>query len=447
MRVLLTSHVFLPQSVGGAELYVYYLARALQEAGHAVHVLAAEQAEERGVLRRNVDGLACTLLQKPFHPHEQVFAKADPRVATVFAELLDDFQPEVVHVNHLAHLSLALPQQARAAGVAAVATLHDHWFHCPTSHRLQYGSRRCSGPSLLKCARCCRWAYTRIPATRPADARLARIGKAVGRRLTACWEWPWAMRRLRHRAKAVAACLEAIQRVICPSRHVLEFSRHYGVPDDKLVFCRHGMPALPGTPHAPREETITRSVMSTERRPGPLRFGFIGSFNAVKGLEVALRAFARFDAAELHLYGHDGENRLRPFAPILAQPNVRYHGFLCDEDKLRALADLDCLIVPSTCYENSPLVIHEAFLAGVPVLVSNTGGMAELVPDGCGGLQFAVGDAADLREKVASLSREPSQLEKLRTTIPPVKGMGEHVGEIVGFYREARRSAGRGDRP
>lgn len=428
MRVLLTSHVFLPQSTGGAELYVYYLARALREAGHEVHVLAGEQAAAEAVTRRTLDGFECTYLQKPFHPHEQVFAQPDPRATGVFAELLHDFQPDIVHVNHLGHLSLELPRQARTAGVAVVATLHDHWYHCPTSHRLQYGTRRCHGPGLLKCARCCRWAYTAVPATKADDGKFARLGKALARRAAAGWEWPWAMRRLLRRAQEVDACLDAVQRIICPSCHILEFSRHCGVQEEKLTFCRHGMPRLIG----PRN--------GAPRRPGPVRFGFIGSFNAVKGFDVALRAFDRFGHAELHLYGNDPENRLQRFADVLAQSNVRYHGFLQDDDKSRALADLDCLIVPSTCYENSPLVIHEAFLAGVPVLTSNIGGMAELVAEGRGGMRFAVGDVADLREKVAMLSAEPSRLEQLRTTIPAIKSMDEHVDEIVGFYHDARRA-------
>ena len=60
---------------------------------------------------------------------------------------------------------------------------------------------------------------------------------------------------------------------------------------------------------------------------------------------------------------------------------------------------MDVVVVPSIWPENSPFVIHEAFLAGVPVVASRIGGIPELVEDGRNGLLFPVGDA----DRLASL--------------------------------------------
>ena len=46
------------------------------------------------------------------------------------------------------------------------------------------------------------------------------------------------------------------------------------------------------------------------------------------------------------------------------------------------------LVVPSIWWENSPLTIHEAFLAGIPVITANAGGMAEFVRQEISGLLF-----------------------------------------------------------
>src|SRR5262249_22824778 len=100
---------------------------------------------------------------------------------------------------------------------------------------------------------------------------------------------------------------------------------------------------------------------------------------------------------------------------------VRYMGRLGNERIVDALAQLDLLIVPSVWFENSPLTIHEAFLAGVPVLTSDCGGMAELVEHSVSGLQFRTGDAAHLRHQLLRVLREPSLLASLKSNLPTVK--------------------------
>jgi len=44
-----------------------------------------------------------------------------------------------------------------------------------------------------------------------------------------------------------------------------------------------------------------------------------------------------------------------------------------NKDISRVLSKIDVLVVPSIWFENSPLVIHEAFLAGVPVIAASIG--------------------------------------------------------------------------
>ena len=57
------------------------------------------------------------------------------------------------------------------------------------------------------------------------------------------------------------------------------------------------------------------------------------------------------------------------------------------------LSRVDVLVLPSVWLENSPLVIKEAFAAGVPVVTSDLGGMAELVRRDVDGLLFEPGNA------------------------------------------------------
>jgi GT2 family glycosyltransferase len=82
--------------------------------------------------------------------------------------------------------------------------------------------------------------------------------------------------------------------------------------------------------------------------------------------------------------------------------------------------DLDVLVVPSIWIENAPFIIREAFAAGVPVVTSDLGGMAEMVREGVDGLLFPAGDAAALGAILRRLADDRPLLDALgaRTVRP-----------------------------
>jgi len=99
-----------------------------------------------------------------------------------------------------------------------------------------------------------------------------------------------------------------------------------------------------------------------------------------------------------------------------------------------ALASMDALVVPSIWPENSPLVIHEAFLAGVPVVASRIGGIPEVVEDGRSGLLFEPGNATDLARVLKRIIAEPDLLRRLRTGIPDVRTIESDVDATRDVY-------------
>src|SRR5262249_35036787 len=98
------------------------------------------------------------------------------------------------------------------------------------------------------------------------------------------------------------------------------------------------------------------------------------------------------------------------------------------------------LVVPSIWPENSPLVIHEAFLASIPVVASRIGGIPELVADGQNGLLFDPGSAADLRRVINRLLTEPDLLDSLRAGIPDVRSIQDDVRMARELYRTPNTS-------
>jgi glycosyltransferase involved in cell wall biosynthesis len=100
------------------------------------------------------------------------------------------------------------------------------------------------------------------------------------------------------------------------------------------------------------------------------------------------------------------------------------------------MARIDWVVVPSIWWENSPLVIQEAFLHGRPVICSDIGGMAEKVADDIDGLHFRRGDAEHLATVMQRAVEAPGLWERLRAGIRPVHRMDDHVVWLSSLYRE-----------
>ena len=100
----------------------------------------------------------------------------------------------------------------------------------------------------------------------------------------------------------------------------------------------------------------------------------------------------------------------------------------------------DAIVVPSIWAENSPLVIHEALQAGVPVITADYGGMAEYVGHEQNGLLFAHRDPTSLAQQMQRLvdapqwAREMGRRGYLQSDDGNVPEMGEHAQEIARMY-------------
>jgi glycosyltransferase involved in cell wall biosynthesis len=87
------------------------------------------------------------------------------------------------------------------------------------------------------------------------------------------------------------------------------------------------------------------------------------------------------------------------------------------------LREVDVVVAPSIWYENAPLVIREAFLAGKPVVTAAFGGMQEWVQDGVNGLLFRPRDVLDLRGTLERFITDPDLVRRLSNNFPTVQSI------------------------
>ncbi|HYC76671.1 MAG TPA: glycosyltransferase, partial [Planctomycetota bacterium] len=189
---------------------------------------------------------------------------------------------------------------------------------------------------------------------------------------------------------------------------------------------------------------------AAERTPSELlRVGYLGTISSYKGVGVLVDALERLADApvEGRLHGaleifpdYTAELRRR-----IANPRTRLLGRFDNRRVGELLAGIDVLVVPSLWWENAPLTISEAFLAGVPVVASNLGGMAEMVRDGENGFLFPAGDAAALADVLRRLACDRALLAKVRPAPESVRDIREDVAsaEAVFFRLLEKKERGR----
>jgi hypothetical protein len=98
--------------------------------------------------------------------------------------------------------------------------------------------------------------------------------------------------------------------------------------------------------------------------------------------------------------------------------------------------NLDVLVVPSLWLENSPLVIHEALMAGVPVIGSEIGGIPGLIRHEVNGLLVQPGSVDALARALERLATDRGLLDRLRQAPHGVKSIEDDAAEWDARYAQ-----------
>ncbi len=457
LSILFVVHGFPPDTWAGTEVYTLELAKELARRGHRVTVLtrapdAREESEggapEFSVAPSQFQGLRVLRLVHRLRHGSLAMSYRQPRVEAVFREVLLAERPDVVHFQHLIHLSAGLVHVARELGAATVVHCHDYWALCARVQLIRPDGVRCATNQGAGCLLCVKEnQLERIPLAarvgkrfQPlidvlAERALERAPDGLSRRR---WE---GYTDLRDRQPYVLGAFAAADLLISPSRFLRAKLLESGAFDPHaFIYSDNGL--------------RTDHVQALAKRPDPegrIRFGFVGSLVWYKGGEVLLAALAKLAGAPVVLHVHGAfEPQQDPHHAELerlgkAAGNVVFHGRFDNARLAEVYAQIDVLIVPSLWFENSPITIHEAYLTGTPVVASDIGGMAEYVRDGVDGICFRAGDADDLARVLRRFVDEPRLVEDLSHDFMPIKSVAENAAETEFRYRGlvARRRARR----
>lgn len=400
MRILLASRNFFPAGVvGGAQTSVKHLASALMAAGHEVGILSIDVEERRG---HGTDTAAAdfrlrlpgrdraggrTLPQK-IHWHVKDRFGSDMDAA--YGRVLDDWRPDVVNTNVLAGMGLGIWRACRARGIPVAHTIHDYYLLCLKSS-MRSGAQNCTNP-----CKSCQFAAA-------------------------------------NNSRSVSNYVDG---VIYVSQHVKNAHESNNMFTGRHVKSR----IIHGIYDAPRKGAAPASEPLSERG---LRVGFMGRISPEKGLDrlISQCAALKNKRWSLQIAGSGEIDYVAHLKKLAEGHPVEFLGVV---EPSAYLSQIDMLVVPSLWHDPAPRVAYEAGLNGVIPLVSNRGGLPELVDFGQRGLIFDPDDKNGLATAIRSMIDNPSAVERMRGAWNGVREKFSAIGvaaETLEIYEAAASRA------
>lgn len=429
MRILLAVHHFPPRYISGGEWQAHRTAQALQARGHTVQVVCVEHIDQgpaAGLAWTDdvYDGLPVRRLSFRFSqaPEPERWEFDNPLIGDQLRELIEEFQPDLFHLVGGYLISSRALQVAHNRRLPTIVTLLDFWYLCRRLSLLRSDGQLSPLPlDPTACARC----------IGEEKRRFRWLGQALPPLARAYWASQPARRELfAERLRFNLSSLALADRVISPSQFLRTVYSQAGLAPEKIVCMRFGL-------------DLSRHQVELKRpAPEALRVVYLGQITEIKGVHTLIEAARRLKTPRLRVQIYGDPARFPKYHRRLLQlsagdPRIALMGAYHGPTELgHILSDSDVLVVPSVWYENSPTVIPEAFLHRTPVIVSDLGGMPELVEDGVDGLRFQPGSAADLARCLQRLLDEPGLLERLRAGIKPVKAVGQEMDELEALYQQ-----------
>src|SRR6185295_10137385 len=169
-----------PDPVGGTEVYVESLARALCQRGVSAVVAApglrSEHYEHDGLPVRRFS------VQPSVRDLQELYGHGDARAAGAFGRILDEERPDIVHLHAITRaVSLRLVREAAARGIGVVFTYHTPTVSCQRGTLMRWGGEVCDGRLDRRACSACSLHGLGLP--RAASQALAHVSPVVGRAL------------------------------------------------------------------------------------------------------------------------------------------------------------------------------------------------------------------------------------------------------------------------
>ncbi len=320
------------------------------------------------------------------------------------AALLDAEKPDIAHIHLITNqISPSILHALRDANIPTVQTVHEYNLVCPIG--LRYIARKGE-----LCDRCLGGNYLHSVVHRCTHDAILPSALAAGAKF------------FHHATRIYERNIDVF---IAPSQFMADTLVNAKVPPEKVHVLLHELDLEQYRPQFEAGDTLV----------------YFGRLSPEKGIRTLLESMEQLPDIPLVIVG-DGPQRveLEGIAGERNLKNVRFEGYLSGEALHDVIRKAFAVVVPSECYDNSPMAVYEAQALGKPVIASRIGGIPELVQNGETGYLFDAGDIVGLAEKIRTAAANPANCtalgEAARRRVETL--CHAHYDQLLSLYALAR---------
>lgn len=387
MKILLANKFYYRR--GGDCVVTLNLERLLKEHGHEVAVYAMQYPENLSSPWSKYWPNNMSKVDAFFRP----FGSTQVKVG--FTQLLDDFQPDVVHLQNIhTQLSPVIAEIAHERGIRVVWTLHDTKLVCP-AYTCQREGKWCEECFVEKKA---------VLKHRCLPGNI--VGAFIGWREILKWN-----------CKSLEACTDLF---LPPSEFLKNTMVRGGYSPDKFkVLCNF---------------IDINKVKGRESSDKEDYYVFLGRIDDYKGILTLCRAANQLPYKLKVIGGGPLLNLLED--TYKDNQNIEFLGQRTWDELSPVLAHAKFMVLPSECSENNPLTIIEAQSLGTPVLGARIGGIPELIEEGRSGMTFESRNVEDLKEKIQMMWKASWNYEAIAKGAQGRYSSEAYYRQLMDYYKE-----------
>ena len=383
-KLLVVNVFYPPQAIGGATRVVHDLVTLLRKSFGDRYDIEVVCTLEGGTKPYEIqtyadDGVRVWSVTP--NPATKDVCASDPRMGSVFEQLLERIGPDLVHFHCVQRLTAAVVDATRLSGIPYVITVHDGWWISPN----QFVVDNHGDPALYD------------------YARLDDPGTP-------------------ERPRALHRALSGAQRIIAVSESFAALHRGCHVED--VVTVENGVSFLPDVERIP----------AADHR---IRLGHIGGATLHKGFTLLRNALLTNKYENLRLLVVD--HSLAPGTTrhaVWGTTPVTIQGKVPQSDVDRLYGAIDVLIAPSVWPESYGLVAREAHASGAWVIASDRGAIGSDILEGENGHVVDVSTHLALADTLHKVDANPGRYRQSPAPRPKIRTAQDHVDAVAQLYAE-----------
>ncbi|MCW3090877.1 MAG: glycosyltransferase [Ferruginibacter sp.] len=436
MKIIHCLNIFWPDQIAGTELYAWALIKALKTLG-IESVVVIPNYGKTVTETFEINKLKVIRYAEPSTVDRSlIMGKRVAEGVAAFVEVLLTEQASVVHFHELKGsngLSLHHVKAAKQNGFKTMMTFHLAGYSCKTGTLMYKERELCDG--VIDTARCTDCAlplnnngvvhkavYVAGRVLHKLDYDSTSWNNAAGTALG----FPFVIEKINADLHALAGSCDRLVVYANWYKRILVLN---GIPGQKVSYVAPGLKAC--GPY----NIVAKALLG-----GKIRLVFVGRINAFKGIDLMIAAVAAMpaDKISLDIYGHINEDEFtkKCLEAAASNSNIQFKGPLQSEVVVNVMSEYDVFCLASAFSEMSPLVIQEAFAAGLPVLASNVYGNRELITHDKNGWLFQFKNIESLKEVLRELIVNPAKVEQAKTNLPEVRPFEKVAEEYLALYNE-----------